>query len=314
MGVWTFALMLATAAEIDYQAPVECPDRASFEAFLNGRLPTQGKVRLPYLKVEVARQESQYLGTLQVQEDQGELTVRVLKGARCREVVEAMALVAVLTIQAVLEKRAAAPPPPAPAPAPVAPPAPKPAPSPVPPPLPVSPSVATPWTFSAGADVSAAPGLAPTWGWGGGLFGELRHRSRLSPSFRLGGALATSQLEESGGQASFRWWMARLEGCPLRWQPLSWLALVPCLGVDLGALEANGLNVANKQNTTRFWFSPAALARAAVTLGRRLQIELSGGVQLPLWREHYYFGPNLTLYEVPAVAALLRLGMMFSFH
>src|SRR5262249_38893045 len=62
--------------------------------------------------------------------------------------------------------------------------------------------------------------------------------SGLAASFRLGFAIAAvpSFTSPDGSEASFRWYSARLSGCPVAAE-IGPVTLRPCAGLDLGALH-----------------------------------------------------------------------------
>ena len=121
------------------------------------------------------------------------------------------------------------------------------------------------WALHAGGASAVAPGLARTLG--GFVEVALDGGGVISPAFRLGFLEADSgTLAVAPGEAArLALTAARAEGCPVRLAPVPWLSILPCVVLDVGALQASGIaRVSSVPSTTRPWAAPGASARIAV--------------------------------------------------
>lgn len=92
------------AVELEYEASPSCPGRVEFERQLRARL-RQGRIAEPdegarVLRVGLTSDGELARARLEIQGPEGALTLRELTAESCEELVEAMALVAALTIEA----------------------------------------------------------------------------------------------------------------------------------------------------------------------------------------------------------------------
>jgi hypothetical protein len=268
----------------------------------------------------------------------GDRRGREVDGPTCGEVVAALALITALRIDpaASLAPRPPPPDPPAPpAPLPPSPPAPPvlpqwPAPvapplaSPPPPRIPAAP-IAAPaaprgpgFRWSIGAHASAAFGVAPGVLVGGGPFVEIRPDTPIGLSIRLAAEVAaTGTLDLGPGSAHFLRGIGWLDACAALLRPARWLSLAPCLGVEGGFLRGQGLPgqaVSVTRQVVVPWAGLGFLARAVLSLGDRVRLDLQGGPEFPLVRRSFVFdAPTFLVHEVPPVTGIVRLGAGVSF-
>jgi hypothetical protein len=208
--------------------------------------------------------------------------VRDVRGATCDEVVAAIALVAALAIE---EQ------------------APKPEPRVV---TPVVPDPERRWRLAAGGGVGMFTGMAPTARMGAPIFLEAAREH--GPQLRLAFDLTTrDDVIDDAGSTSFRWTAGRIDGCPFVWERGAF-ELAPCLGLELGVTNARGVDVAMAAASDRPWITPAAILRLGVRFGRAT-VAAEGSVGAPLVRDRFLIGPDVTVYQVPAIATNLALTL-----
>ena len=146
----------------------------------------------------------------------------------------------------------------------------------------------------------------------GRLFGDLSIGPRgglFAPAIRLAVArsLDVDRAAAIGG-ATLRWTTAGLDACPIRIALAKPLALRPCAAADVGVLDASGTGFAGTVSRSRPWAAISALGRLVWEPLPFLDIELEGGVIAPLYRESFFFAPNVAVYEAPPAALLSRAG------
>jgi hypothetical protein len=236
------------ATRLEFRAPAGCSSSEDFAARVRKRswrirlVPDAQARRLLRVEIQEPSAGSTTLrGTVTVVEPDGATRTRQLKAATCAEAVDALSLIATVTLDpdAMLGE-----PEPEPAPAPK----PKPAPAaPVSPPKKRQPPPrfrrAPPvelYRFSFGLEAAALFRLSPEPALGGGVTAaiEMNPGALLSPFWRL--SLTHAQLRKSdvpGGEASFAFTLPTIETCPFRFGPKA-LSLRPCAFASVGLLKA----------------------------------------------------------------------------
>ncbi len=250
---------------------------------------------------------------------------REVEGARCDEVVSALALITALAVDphARTSPRAAPAPPDLPPLLPLSPALPLPAPPPpsqvtaLPPPeiigeplpaLPVLPDSPPPpsgsrWSF--GARFSMALSVTPRPLLGGGFLAERALDERWHASIRLAAELTgTGGFDVGPGGVWFVRGIARVEGCAFGLQAGARVLLVPCLGVEGGAIGGGGIlrgSLAEVSQAAVPWVAADLVPRVAIDLGRFL-IEAQGGPVFPAVRRTFSFkDPHYVIWELPPV-------------
>lgn len=165
-------------------------------------------------------------------------------------------------------------------------------------------------SFAFGAQGFLATGLAPDPLPGAALFAEASTSAPLSASARVSflAAYRTSSPRES--EVSFSLWGGRLEGCPLSFG--SKLTIAPCIGAELGALRAVGLDQLGRADAG-FWAALVGHARAAYALSEFWWLDAQIGGLLPLVR--YEVGPehdDSVWFRTHAAGVLAAVGLKFS--
>jgi hypothetical protein len=291
---------LAPLDRLEYVAPPGCPTRRVLENDLirrGGRTTPEVSIA-----VVVRRTGRVFVGRLEI----GPGNVRTIGGASCQEVVEALALIASLYVQRFSGSAStqAAPEPPAA----VAPPQ--------GPPLEPTQEIvrnhraSTRWVFTGGASAAVVYGTAPALAPGVAVFVDVR-RSGVTPwqpSLRLGYAWARSDAGiAGGGRAGFDLQVGSVDVCPARITFFRF-AVTPCLGIDIGALQATSTGVDGARTDRRLWLAPSASGRLEFAVVRHFDLFLQGAIAVPLVRERFYLEPSTTIFEVPAVAARGTIG------
>jgi len=289
-----------------YDVPSECPSRAEFDATLRERLPAtlRAYALAGELAVSVRRREPggeaapRYAGELRaLAVVPGE--ARLVEGASCAEVLEALTLIAALS----LEQLALA----EPAPFPPGPPPPGPSPtdrSPPEPASPVEPSVRRPalgpiafvsWQNASAPSVSFDLGL--------GVVASFDEHP-LSPWLLVGAYWGGSDEPSLPGlqqNARFDHFSSLIVACAWRLPQRGALAVRPCIDLDVGALRGEGRLVGSATRRTTLWLSTGAELRASITLGESVELGAQAAIVLPLWRPRFYFLPEITAFQVEAV-------------
>lgn len=303
------------AVRFQYAAPGDCPDAASFTARVRQRT-TRGREAAPgelarTFSVNVAAQGSRFVGDIEFLDDAGAPVSRRVGGEQCEPVVDSLALITALALDATLREEepanevadGAAP---GPEPKPVPPPEPEPTkPKPAPPQAAPAPVVSRPrerWLSSArlgvlgGYDTTLA--AVPF-----GLLGQLDWRSGWAA--RLSAHFTSSEVTlDDGRRAQLR--QLGLEGsvCHRVFENDD-LALWPCAWLDVGTLRAEGQKSAlltHPDARTVVWVSVGPELRVAWEPQLPFWIELHGAVGFPLNAHTFYFEqPYATVYDVPLV-------------
>jgi hypothetical protein len=328
----TFSLKASSVAE--------CPAIESFSRRVlartsRARLATSESADVAFV-LSVAPDPEGASGTLGVTEGATQ-SVRSVRGASCEEVVDALALIAAVTLDPdastepiVLD----APPEPTKE---------RPA-QPTQALPPASPRVSPPATRS---NEFVAPGLS--WRFGGGVRGALSQGLAPDPVFALGAFVsallpgegssleplflagiwlgrsaeydATNRGGEQLGTAQFRWLAGDIIGCPLRLPATGALAVRPCLGFEAGQLTGKGRAAKNSAEESATWLAMTGSARLDWTVFDVLQIDLTGGGFLSLTRDDFFFEPapgsagteGVVVHEIPAggLRASIGVGALF---
>ncbi|OJY30359.1 MAG: hypothetical protein BGO98_26920 [Myxococcales bacterium 68-20] len=162
------------------------------------------------------------------------------------------------------------------------------------------------WILALGAAAElTATGDIPL---GGSVFAQASRRfGRIEPAFRISLSALTTRVETSNVSARFVWLSAAPEVCVSRFAA-GVLSISPCGSFVLGVSSATPSGVPGGRSFIQPWLAPRVLVRGAMTLDRRLSIELSCGVETPLLRGRYLFGP-IPAYRTPAIAPFVMLGL-----
>jgi hypothetical protein len=310
---------------LEYAGAPECPASADFARGVFGRTTrarpaeaSESSART--FVVTITKSGSRFVGSLVVREADGKTSAREVTGADCETVSEALALATSLAI----DPNASLAPPASPSDAPSdgAPPSAPSEPVPAPPP-PREPDALAPeappseWNTMAALGPSAATGIAPRLALGGSLSAG---RGRRTPDRALSSfgveLVVLGSLSDSVGTASSRFWFVfvRPELCTLGATFGPSVALLPCLGLELGTVTGVGTDIEDAATRTRFWAGADAKLALRVDLSEPWFVEASGGVVAPFVRYEFVFrDPDTSVHTIPALGATfgVKLGRRF---
>jgi hypothetical protein len=318
------------AFHVEYDASVDCPPVARFtEALLARSKRAEQVADLEQASIRFRVEARAEASTLWVTLDEGS-SRREFSGTSCEDLVETMAVVAAMVVEAEPGSRLSgadrvARPEPVVARASESSLAPPSATAPTKAPVPAAPSAtrsadsstATPapamrWKLAASAGVITETATASTPPLGGVAGMELAFRpergwgltSRLE-------VLATLPATEQGsvGDAELRWIAGRASACG-RWG-MGVFALGPCLVLDVGQLSAKGAGdqVNNAQERTMPWLAGGAMLRLEYRLTRSAALEAALGARLLRRHDLFYLRPAAAVFQVPAASFGAQLGV-----
>jgi hypothetical protein len=290
------------AADPHYAVAPECPSRDVFSRALHARLPAnlRSYALANELSVSIVREpdaggRASYAGQLGALATLPEAGRRV-RGESCDEVLEALTLIAALSVEQLAASEPAEPAPvlhavqddaavdAAPAPAVEAGQRPR-----------IGPAafVLVQNTSAPGLAVDLGAGAVSSW-----------DRHPLSPWLLVGGYWGggeQSNVAAAGVSARFERAALYATGCVWRFPRSGPLALRPCLELDVGALRGEGLGVGSATRRTALWLSSGASVRGSVSLSDRIELGAQVGGMLPLYRPRFYFLPGVTAFQVEPV-------------
>jgi hypothetical protein len=292
-----------------YDVASTCPDRAHWLAELHERLPPLLRTHpaIAQLSVHVVQRPPRASGeppyTGQLSSSAGALpdAARQVHGESCEDVLQALTFIAALSLERLSTEQGS---PPLPAETALAEPSAAALPELDPGRTSTQKSSAeprTPFGAVALASVQNALGPLPALDLGlGASFESANFPFWMLASFYWG---STKQQGVSGGPAGARYthWIGHLVGCPWRYESGTLLRLRPCLNLDLGRLRGEGIGVARPERHLAPWGSAGAELRSELVLWDRLQLGASGGLLAPFWRSRFYFLPEVTAFQVPAI-------------
>lgn len=282
------------ATGFEFHAPEGCSSAEDFTARVRQR---SWRIRLQpgagstarSLRVEIQPPGSggALRGIVTVVEADGAVRTRQLKAASCEEAVNALSLIATVTLDpdAMLGEPA---PQSQPQPPPVAP----------KPPVPVAASSPRPrrppaprLRFGVGLSATLLLRMAPKPAPGGTAFVslELQPQAVFSPLLRL--ALTHAQrraVAAAGGDLNFAFTLPTLDVCPVRFGP-PMFGLRPCAFASTGLLETWGSETSHAETHARFYGQVGAALLARLRVSEAFEIIADGRASLPFARDQYGF-------------------------
>jgi hypothetical protein len=303
------------AVALDYSAPDGCPDAKSFREQVLGRTKrvsfADASAAGPLAwSVRIAETSGGSRGSLRVTGAKPSKLERNVTASSCEQVVDALALVAALSVDpdaslTPREKPKPAATPPAPAATPAAPPAPAER---------RTPEGASAPKLSVGLTLTGRSGIASNLAWAPRPFVGINFRSRGGYTWGL--ALSATQVRGSAtvdvGRADFTWSLGRLEAFPVRASFGNW-RFEPALFFEAGQLRARGVAVAPVAEVRRPAFAAGALGRLSFLAFELLALEVEGGPLVPLVRDRFYLFESTTVFRIPAVTGYLGAGVGVEF-
>ena len=298
------------AVRLQYTAPAECPDAASFAARVRERT-ARGRFAEPNelartFDVELVPLAQGFSGSLEFLDDNGAQVSRHVHGEQCDEVVSSLALITALALDATLPSEHSEP-----AAIPAVPPLPQPPVKAPPTQRPAPPSERTTGALR-GVRVGVQVGYgnatsAPRLG----VLAQLDFRSGLT--LRWTAHYAWHELAvDPGRSANLQLLGLETSLCPWRFR---WgtFGLSPCAAVDLGALRAAGVpsqQLTSASDETIGWASLGTQLGLSWEPDALFWVELRAAAEFPL-RAGYRFtfeNPDQTAYQVPYVAGWGAIG------
>lgn len=248
------------------------------------------------VSVDVALTPEGSVGRVSLERD-GHRTERDLAGARCDEVVQALALVVAILIDPLADTR----------PLPVVSPPPPPV-----PPVPPSPRPEQPWFVLAGSEFMLEGGFAPGLNPGFRLFGGVIKRSPATvvSSLRLSAFHAASGTvsADGGAFANFALTGGRAELCSFGFAAGAFRG-VPCLFGEAGVLAADGEHPERSHSENVAWVALGPALRASASFAKVLFVELEAGGVVPLTTYSFRFVDEPPLFETPKIAGEFAVGL-----
>ena len=313
---------------VDYQADGDCPARERFLALVQAALeipgePAAAAARAPDARVRVAIHAAgaAYRGTMEKLDDGTSSAPRVVAGARCEEVAQALALTVAFSLSAAV---AAAPPAAAVA-APLLPGIAAIALAPV-----VSARVAAavavgsargrapapPWYWQAGLGAGAGGWLAPDTlaGIDGGA--TLRSPSEIGPlalgwGVRARAGYARNDWRGDHPAARFGLLAGGLDLCGYGRPARGPVELGLCAGAEVGWLRGRGEQVATPRTSDWTWLALGGGPLVRLPLAGRWQIEARGVVERPLRQVRFSFDqPALAVAQTRSVVGIGVLALI----
>lgn len=333
------------ADSVAFEAPAECPSAEAFVAKVGERGERAGRAarvvhepdaRKARYRVRVVRAGRGFRGTLTIVDEAGAHD-RAVDGGTCVEVVDALALVTAMALEAPPEPE---PPLSASASASIAPSAPSASTtSPAASSAPAASSSLAPGGLDGAVGVNLPPpakrpireGAEVRWAIGGdfalvGLDGAVPRGGDLyveaagdgsrgfAPALRAGaGALWASPDVPGGGTLGLRWTTFDLDACGVR-VLAGQIRVDACASVQIGALHASpSASVQAAASALRPWLSLGGTLRGQLAVGAGFYLEAHGGLRAPITRDRFGLGDGTEVYRAAAVTLVGGLGLGLHF-
>jgi hypothetical protein len=306
------------AIRVEYQGAEGCPGsseflRQVFRRTSSARLVPESESARTFVIV-IEKAPSGLVGSLVIRETNGTTVARKVTGSSCHDVAGVLALATALAIDpnAALapddgaEAPEAEPPPPAP----------PPEPAPTPPPAASATDEEGPFWYGMALGPSIMGLVAPRMSVGGSLALQAFRVDR-APLSSFGVTVSfLKALDSQLGSAtiSHQFSFVRPEACLLALGPLDRVALMPCVGTELGAVTARASNLAMGESRTRFWATVDWILRLRVVPSDAWFVELDASLLMPITRYSFVVrDPTTRVHAVPAIAGAgsAMLGLAF---
>ena len=140
------------------------------------------------------------------------------------------------------------------------------------------------------------------------------HPRLFAPSVRVTLTGTGSELANEYGSASLVFFGARADACLLKvGLGEGRLVLRPCVAVEIGYVWADSHAPTNPVDGGQLWPSAEAMLRLRFKVAGGFFVESSVAAAVSFLRPRYFFEPDRTLYEVPAVTGRGSLGLGYGF-
>lgn len=153
------------------------------------------------------------------------------------------------------------------------------------------------------ASVQGAIAPRATLDWGLGV-SVAWQTPEFQPWLLLGvysGSVELTAVQGSAASARFEHWASHLVGCPWRFPSAGVWGVRPCLDLDVGRVSGQGRGVSGAERHAAPWLSSGTELRFELALWDRLQLGVVAGAVVPFWRSRFFFLPEITAFQVPAV-------------
>jgi hypothetical protein len=311
----------ADDAPAAYVVPAQCPGQTAWLEGVRARLPPllRSHPLLDSLAVHVEAAPGGYVGSIQSSSALELGAARRVRGASCRDVLDALGFIAALGLQRASRERpsttaaaldASVPPLPAPA-------------SPFPSAFgdaragaswePVQQDLQLGLAGFALLQSGLTPGSALALGLAVRLdwLGAVGSSASWQPLLMVGAYFAEPELlRVERGALRLQHWSTHSVFCPWRFRANEMAALRPCADFDAGRSSGEGVGVIDGTKRAAPWLSASAELRGELRLGPSIELGASLEAMAPLWRAHFYLLPDLMRFETPAFG--LRAGSSLS--
>lgn len=309
----------AEATRFEFRAPAGCSSAEDFAARVGRRsrrihLVNDASVRRSLVvEIQQASSASVLRGTVTVVEPDGATRTRRLKAANCEEAVEALSLIATVTLDP--DAMTGEPPPdePPPKPEPPKPNPPSPPPKKPPPRFHRAPPN-EPYRFSFGLAGALLLEMAPepVPGATASAAFEINPGSIASPFWRLSVTHAQRRgVPAPGGTASFAFTLPTLDACPVRLGPRAF-GVRPCAFVTLGLHRAWGDDMPQSETHSRLYGAAGVSAWAGWRVSETFEIIADGRVGAPFRRDELAFDHSV-FFRTPTPGFSVGLGVAGGF-
>ena len=179
------------------------------------------------------------------------------------------------------------------------------------------PSARQPWRWLLGVQATTTSVVAPdpAWGIAGVVGAAYPGGGLLAPRFRLGlGRSLPARAESTIGDALFTLTRVFVEGCPVAWPRQGRFAARPCLQLETGSLTAEAQRVEHSHDARLLWGAVAGTLSGELRALDHLDVEAQAGVTLPLVSDQFFLRRGETpVHEVPRFGWSAAIGMLTSF-
>jgi hypothetical protein len=313
---------------LEYSGVAECPAAAEFARGVFGRTSRaraaeSADTDVRTFVVTITKSGSAFVGSLVVREADGKTSAREVTGNDCKSVSEALALATSLAIDPNASLAAPVTSPEAQGDVETAPatkgppPAEPPRETPTEPSEPSGPEPPNAFATSLAFGPTAATNIGPRLALGASiaLSRALRRPNRALSMFGVElSVLGTPPDSVETAQSRFWFYFARPELCTFGAMLGTSAALVPCAGIELGAITGVGSDIDEAETRTRFWAAADAKLALRVDISDAWLLEASGGVVAPFVRYEFVFrDPDTSVHRIPALGAVFgaKLGGRF---
>jgi len=302
----------AEATRFEFRAPAGCSSSEDFAARVSRRSwriklsGDAGARRSLVVEIQQAPAGGTLRGTVTVVEADGATRTRQLKAASCEEAVDALSLIATVTLDpdAMLGE-----PPPDEQPKPESKPPESKPPVRKPPQRFRRAAPTEPYRVSFGLEAALLLEMAPEPAFGATASAafEINPGNLLSPFWRLSVTHAQRRgMAERGGEASFAFTLPTLDACPVRFGPRVF-GVRPCAYGSLGLLKFWGDGTPQDETHSRLYGSAGVAALLSLRISEAFEIIADGRVGLPFRRDEFAFDDDV-FFKTPTPGFSLGLG------